>query len=232
MPCSVSALLITSENDVSYVLLRRSGARMKVKIYSLIMCVAFAVQSSPVVAADEHLEELATVISQYALNSRFDAPLMRKCFVETQNLIDGSKGEAGKDLASFLEEVCQSGIRSELERQGILSLFQNIDIQPMAFQPIELDEAEILLAAKLYPCWNAGVLSREAQAVKLSVSFAINETGHYDQGSISLIDAVGGSEQSVVQAFEAARRAILRCLSSASELSVPPGEYKVNFPPN
>ena len=60
-------------------------------------------------------------------------------------------------------------------------------------------------------CWNIGVLSKEAQQVTATVGFSLTPEARHEQGSIRLISASGGSEIAVQQAFEAARRAIIRC---------------------
>jgi len=60
-------------------------------------------------------------------------------------------------------------------------------------------------------CWNIGVLSKEAQQVTATVGFSLTPEARLERGSIRLISASGGSDTAVQQAFDAARRAIIRC---------------------
>ena len=58
-------------------------------------------------------------------------------------------------------------------------------------------------------CWNVGSLSSDALRTKVIVLVAMNADGR--PGAISMQGFEGGSESSANQAFEAARRAIIRC---------------------
>jgi hypothetical protein len=60
-------------------------------------------------------------------------------------------------------------------------------------------------------CWNVGSLSTEALATTVIVAVSMQETGVPDSGSIRMISFSGGTEAGARQAFEAARRAIIRC---------------------
>ncbi len=60
-------------------------------------------------------------------------------------------------------------------------------------------------------CWNVGSLSTDALATTVVVSVTMAETGVPDSGSIRMVTFSGGTEAGARQAFEAARRAIIRC---------------------
>ncbi len=79
------------------------------------------------------------------------------------------------------------------------------------------------LIADVRACWNVGALSSEAQRTIVTISVTLGQDGRPDAGSIRMIDSSGGSDASVSQAFEAGRRAILRC--GANGFNLPPEKY-------
>src|SRR6056297_1669187 len=60
-------------------------------------------------------------------------------------------------------------------------------------------------------CWNVGALSTEALGTTVVVSFDMARDGKPEQPTIRLLEFSGGSEAAAQQAYEAARRAIIRC---------------------
>lgn len=60
-------------------------------------------------------------------------------------------------------------------------------------------------------CWNVGSLSTEALRVTVSVGVSLNEDGKPDRESFGILAYEGGSKAAAQEAFEVARRAILRC---------------------
>lgn len=60
-------------------------------------------------------------------------------------------------------------------------------------------------------CWNVGSLSSEALATTVVVSVAMQQSGVPETDTIRMASFSGGSESAARQAFEAARRAIIRC---------------------
>ncbi|MES0864082.1 energy transducer TonB [Ruegeria sp. SCPT10] len=60
-------------------------------------------------------------------------------------------------------------------------------------------------------CWNVGSLSTDALNVVVVVGFSLNRDGTVVGGSVRLLDSSGGSAGAENQAYQAARRAILRC---------------------
>lgn len=83
-------------------------------------------------------------------------------------------------------------------------------------------EADNLRLA-IQQCWNIGVLSTDAQQVTVTVAFSMTPSARHEQGSIRLVGNSGGSETAVQQAFEAARRAIIRC--EGEGYGLPPEKY-------
>ncbi|MEO0916646.1 MAG: energy transducer TonB [Pseudomonadota bacterium] len=60
-------------------------------------------------------------------------------------------------------------------------------------------------------CWNVGSLSTDALGTTVVVSVEMEQNGRPVTGSIRLVSSSGGSATGERQAFEAARRAIIRC---------------------
>ncbi len=67
-------------------------------------------------------------------------------------------------------------------------------------------------------CWNVGSLSTDALETVVVVGFSLTRDGKVVGGSLQLLDSSGGSAASAKQAYEAARRAILRCGSKGYDL--------------
>ena len=72
-------------------------------------------------------------------------------------------------------------------------------------------------------CWNLGALSTEAMGVTVVVGVSMTPSAMPEMGSIRMISATGGGESATAQAFEAARRAIIRCAGEGYGL--PPEKY-------
>lgn len=70
---------------------------------------------------------------------------------------------------------------------------------------------EDALRVSVQRCWNIGSLSSEATRTTVTVSVEMTRDAKPVQSSIRLIGSDGGSDAAVNQAFEAARRAIIRC---------------------
>jgi len=67
-------------------------------------------------------------------------------------------------------------------------------------------------------CWNLGALSSEALQTTVEVSVKMARNGRPENSSIRLLETTGGSQTAVRQAFEAARRAIIRCGANGYDL--------------
>ncbi|MDI3336516.1 hypothetical protein QKW60_08870 [Defluviimonas aestuarii] len=73
-------------------------------------------------------------------------------------------------------------------------------------------------------CWNLGALSTDAMATKVTLAFSMTPEGLPVDGSIRLAGFEGGSEAAAQQAYEAARRALIRCKGQGYDL--PPEKYE------
>ena len=69
-------------------------------------------------------------------------------------------------------------------------------------------------------CWNVGALSTAALETKVVVRFELAQDGKPNVGSIRMTGSEGGTQASAKQAYEAARRAIIRCGASGYNLPI------------
>ncbi|MCV2866224.1 hypothetical protein [Defluviimonas sp. WL0075] len=76
--------------------------------------------------------------------------------------------------------------------------------------PMTGGEKDALVVA-VKQCWNVGALSTDALRTIVTVSVSMSPEGKPDGGSIRMVGYEGGTEAAAMQAFEAGRRAILRC---------------------
>jgi len=76
--------------------------------------------------------------------------------------------------------------------------------------PLSAGEKEALRVA-VSSCWNVGSLSSAALATTVVVAVSLTQDGKPQMETIRMVSSSGGSEASAKQAFEAARRAIIRC---------------------
>lgn len=83
--------------------------------------------------------------------------------------------------------------------------------------PLTLAETESLRVA-VSNCWNTGSLSTAALRTTVVVGVQMQETGKPVTSTIRLISSEGGQGEAVTQAYEAARRAILRCGAKGYDL--------------
>lgn len=88
--------------------------------------------------------------------------------------------------------------------------------------PLTGSETEGLRVA-VSQCWNTGALSSDALRTTVVVAVSLSREGKPDIGSIRMLSSEGGSDAAVSQAFEAARRAIIRC--GAKGFNLPGDKY-------
>lgn len=69
-------------------------------------------------------------------------------------------------------------------------------------------------------CWNVGSLSTAAKETVVTVFVSLDRDGRPDTGSIRMVGFRDGTEATARQAFEAARRAIIRCGNNGFPLPV------------
>jgi hypothetical protein len=67
-------------------------------------------------------------------------------------------------------------------------------------------------------CWNVGALSSDALQTTVTVGVEMARDGRPEGNSIRMIGFTGGTEAGARQAFEAARRAIIRCGANGYDL--------------
>lgn len=80
------------------------------------------------------------------------------------------------------------------------------------------------LRVAVQACWNVGSLSSDALRVTVTVAVDLGQDGKPDVGSLTMTNYEGGSDGAARQAFEAARRAIIRC--GANGFKLPPEKYE------
>jgi hypothetical protein len=88
--------------------------------------------------------------------------------------------------------------------------------------PVTSGEKDALRVA-VQQCWNVGSLSSDALRVTVTVAVNVAQNGVPDAASIRMAEFKGGSDAAARQAFEAARRAIIRC--GAKGFPLPPEKY-------
>jgi len=89
---------------------------------------------------------------------------------------------------------------------------------PAAAEPFRAEVAHMIAL-----CWNTRPLSPEAQAASVTVAVEFDRDGVLLPGSVRLI-ASNAPDPIAQEAFEAARRAVLRC--GATGLPLPPDQYE------
>lgn len=95
---------------------------------------------------------------------------------------------------------------------------QGTDDVPVASgPPLTAGEKDGLRVA-VQKCWNVGSLSTDALQVTVTIGVSMSQDGKPDIGSIRQIDATGGSDRAIRTAYEAGRRAIIRCGSKGFDL--------------
>jgi hypothetical protein len=95
--------------------------------------------------------------------------------------------------------------------------------QPASSERLNTAERQVI-ATTVAACWNVGSMSADAKETSVTVAFELNLDGSLVQDSIRLLVAEGGNERAAQEAFEAARRAILRC--GAQGFSLPQEKYE------
>lgn len=85
--------------------------------------------------------------------------------------------------------------------------------------PLTSGEKDALRLA-VQQCWNVGSLSSDALRTTVVVEVSMGEDGKPNAGSIRMLSASGGGDTAAKQAFEAARRAIIRCGAGGFDLPV------------
>ena len=88
--------------------------------------------------------------------------------------------------------------------------------------PLTVGEKDALRVS-VSKCWNVGSLSTEALKTTVEVAVSLEADGRPKTGTIRMVSSTGGSTGAAKQAYEAARRAIIRC--GAKGFSLPSDKY-------
>lgn len=88
--------------------------------------------------------------------------------------------------------------------------------------PLSAGEKDALRVA-VSSCWNVGSLSSDALSTTVTVGVSLSQDGKPITASIKMLSAEGGATAAAKQAYEAARRAIIRC--GASGYNLPADKY-------
>lgn len=177
---------------------------------------------------DGSLARIEEIVRQGPVDARPGPKASRRCFVALEDVLAGGQTPDIARLAQSLETICYSGFRSELERFGMLYLLEAAGHRTAPIQESPAPAPLTGLYAEVATCWNVGALSREAQLIRLTVSFEIGADGRPVAESIEMVETDGLPNASE-QAFQAVRRAVLRCGDSG--YGHPAGTYRVVFAP-
>lgn len=89
---------------------------------------------------------------------------------------------------------------------------------PVPTGPPMTDGEKDALRVAVSSCWNVGSLSTEALKTTVVVAVSLSQDGKPDNASVRMLSSSGGSATAADQAFQAARRAIIRCGSKGFDL--------------
>jgi len=120
--------------------------------------------------------------------------------------------------AALAEALAEEAAAAEAEAAAAEAAASNLPAGP----PMTAGEQDALRVA-VQACWNVGALSMEALRTTVTVAVSVGQDGVPDAGSISMVASNGESSTATQQAFEAARRAIIRC--GARGFPLPPEKY-------
>jgi hypothetical protein len=126
--------------------------------------------------------------------------------------------EVTAEAPAATEDAVASAIAAAVSEAATPAPASNLPVGP----PLTQGEREGLRVA-VQECWNVGSLSSDALATTIIVSVQMSQDGRPETSSIRMIGSEGGSDAAARQAFEAARRAIIRC--GASGYNLPSDKY-------
>ncbi len=106
----------------------------------------------------------------------------------------------------------QDDVADALE-QALSGATEDVPVGP----PLSAGEKDSLRVA-VQNCWNVGSLSTDALNTTVVVAVSMTQDGKPVSSSIRMLSSDGGSAAAAKQAFEAARRAILRCGAKGFDL--------------
>ncbi len=152
--------------------------------------------------------ELAPTASKRPPRNR-PAPPVRTAEAEPKETEATSSPEQ-QDTGSDLSDTVNDALREAMAGA------EQIDDAPKG-PPMTFGEKEALRVG-VQKCWNIGPLSTEAQRMTVVVGVSLDRNGVPNSGTIKLLSSSNGSDAAAKQAFEAARRAIIRCGTKGYDL--------------
>ncbi|MEL6466964.1 MAG: energy transducer TonB [Pseudomonadota bacterium] len=126
-----------------------------------------------------------------------------------------SEAEAEPEPTQTAEPADTSEDVNDALREALGGAEQEIPQGP----PLSAGEKDALRVA-VSNCWNVGSLSSEALQTTVVVTVDMTQDGKPVVPTIRLASSSGGSQAAAQQAFEAARRAIIRCTRDGYDLPV------------
>lgn len=141
-----------------------------------------------------------------------EAPAADAKPAETKTASAATPKPAEDPLKAALDEAMSGGAGNagaETARQG--------QGRAASGPPLTSGEKEGLRVA-VSACWNTGSLSTDALRVTVTLAVSMSPDGRPDAGSIQMIGYEGGTDAAARQAYEAARRAIIRCGANGYDL--------------
>ncbi|KGM49495.1 hypothetical protein [Pseudooceanicola atlanticus] len=122
-----------------------------------------------------------------------------------------SENQTQKDAINSALERALAGSSSSADSSNVP--------QGQSGPPLTSGEKDALRVA-VSSCWNTGSLSTEALRTTVVVSVSMTEDARPRIDTIRMVSSSGGSNEAARQAFEAARRAIIRCGTNGYGLPV------------
>jgi hypothetical protein len=145
----------------------------------------------------------------------------------TERLTWGAGDDQPKQVLVAPLDLLLRGLLVQEGRKSKLGLATNqtptADSVPSNNEKLTAGEMDALRQGVL-ACWNVGSLSSDALMTSVTVGMTIAQDGIPDVTSIEMISFEGGTEASARQAYEVARRAIIRC--GATGFQLPPDKYE------
>jgi hypothetical protein len=119
-------------------------------------------------------------------------------------------------------ETAQDASESSTQNQDILAALAEATEAPAEQSvsrgpPLSQGEQDALRVS-VSRCWNVGTLSSEALRTTVVVALEMEPTGKPNNSSLRMLSFSGGSAVAATSAYEAARRAIIRCGAEGFDL--------------
>ena len=119
-------------------------------------------------------------------------------------------GTTAPAMACVMPESCETAEQTLGAGQVVAAqrITQSDPVAPkVAVDAVSLDGLTLGVAR----CWNVGALPADALQTSVTVAASLSRDAKPDPSSIRMIQYSGGTLTNAKQAFEAARRAIIRC---------------------